>query len=208
MLLKELLHDVGAKDVRHATVVLRPTANVLVRIRPEEVADEPCVRHVGRAHQAPDLLEVGYLWGEASVHANDLLVDEAADWQAIEHVAELLPELDVVAALALVIKPIDASDGCALVVASQQEEVLGELRLVGEEQGNCLQALLPSVHVVAQKYVVALRGELAVLEDAQEVVVLPVHIAANLQRRLQLEERVLRQEYISSGHAQRLQLTL
>mmetsp|Transcript_47027 Transcript_47027/g.132279 ORF Transcript_47027/g.132279 Transcript_47027/m.132279 type:complete len:268 (-) Transcript_47027:27-830(-) len=208
MLLKELLHDVGAKDVRHATVVLRPTANVLVRIRPEEVADEPCVRHVGRAHQAPDLLEVGYLWGEASVHANDLLVDEAADWQAIEHVAELLPELDIVSSLTLVVESVYPCDGGALVVSTELEEVVGELYLVAEHERDGFQTLLATVNVVPQEDVAAIGWEASVLEDTEEVVVLAVHISTDLQWRLQLEERALRQEHSSRRQAQSLQLGL
>jgi hypothetical protein len=39
--------------------------------------------------------------------------------------------LDVVPSLALVVKPVDAVNGSALVVAAQDEEVLGVLDLVG-----------------------------------------------------------------------------
>ncbi len=58
-----------------------------------------------------------------------LLVDEGRDWQAVEAVCERSPETDVVPPLALVIEAVDAIDGRALVVAAQQEEVLGVLDL-------------------------------------------------------------------------------
>ena len=41
--------------------------------------------------------------------ADHLLIDETADGEAIEHLAELLPELAVVAALALIIDVVNAA---------------------------------------------------------------------------------------------------
>jgi hypothetical protein len=65
-----------------------------------------------------------------------LLVDERAHWQAVEAVGERAPEPDVVAALALVVESVDAVDRRTLVVAAQQEEVLGVLDLrVGRAVG-------------------------------------------------------------------------
>jgi len=60
--------------------------------------------------------------------------------------------------------------------------------LVRQQQADHLQALLAAVHVVAQEQVVGLGREPAVLEQPQQVAVLPVHVAANLQRRLQLQQ--------------------
>lgn len=46
---------------------------------------------------------------------------------------EALPDLDVASALALVIEAIDARDVRSLVVAAEQEEVLGVLDLVAKQ---------------------------------------------------------------------------
>jgi len=83
------------------------------------------------------------------VHAQDLFVNEGSDGEAVEAVSEGFPEFDVVPALALVVETIDTVDGGALVVASEQEEVLRVLNLVGQQQANGLQALLASVHIVS-----------------------------------------------------------
>ena len=48
----------------------------------------------------------------------------------------------------LVIESIDAVDGGALMVASEEEEVLGILDLVGQQQADGLQGLFAPVHVV------------------------------------------------------------
>ena len=56
--------------------------------------------------------------------AEDLLVDDGGDGQAVEAVGEGLPQLDVVAPLALVVKAVDAVDRGALVVSPENEKVL------------------------------------------------------------------------------------
>lgn len=61
-------------------------------------------------------------------------------------------------------------------IASQKEEILRVLDLVGQQQTDGLQGLLASVHIVTQEQVVALWGEATILEQPQEVVVLTVDI--------------------------------
>lgn len=41
MLLQEFSHYVGAKCVRHATVVLCPPTDVRLRVRPQQITQEP-----------------------------------------------------------------------------------------------------------------------------------------------------------------------
>ena len=62
-------------------------------------------------------------------------------------------------------------------VAPEEEEVLWVLDLVGEQEADGLERLLPPVHVVAQEQVVGLWREPAVLEEAQQVRVLAVDVA-------------------------------
>jgi len=136
--------------------------------------------YVGRTHDTADLLHRVKIGTQTAVHGEDLLVDDSGDRQAVEAVGERLPQLDVVAPLALVVEAVDTVDGCALVVAAENEEVLRVLDLVREEQADCLQRLLATVHVVAEEQVVRLGWETAVLEEAQQVVVLSVNITADL----------------------------
>lgn len=76
-------------------------------------------------------------WGreQANIQEINLLVDESCHWQAVEAIREGAPQPDVVAPLALVIEAINAIDGSALVVATQQEEVLWVLDLHGVQSG-------------------------------------------------------------------------
>lgn len=65
-------------------------------------------------------------------------------------------------------------------VAAQNEEVLGILDLVGQEQADGFQRLLSTVDVVTKEEVVRLGREATVLEQTQQVIVLAVDVAANL----------------------------
>jgi hypothetical protein len=114
------------------------------------------------------------------VHGENLLIDDGSNRQAVEAVGEGLPQLDVVSSLALVIETIDTVDGGALVVTTQNEEVLGVLDLVREEQADGLERLLTTVDVVTEEKVVGLWGETAVFEQTEEIVVLTVDITADL----------------------------
>eukprot|EP00449_Zooxanthella_nutricula_P004904 CAMPEP_0198522210 /NCGR_PEP_ID=MMETSP1462-20131121/21401_1 /TAXON_ID=1333877 /ORGANISM="Brandtodinium nutriculum, Strain RCC3387" /LENGTH=176 /DNA_ID=CAMNT_0044251867 /DNA_START=136 /DNA_END=662 /DNA_ORIENTATION=+ len=176
------MDHVGAKDEADAPVVLGPARNVLVWVGPQQVADQPGVWHVRRADELPDLVHVRQLGRQAAVHADDFFVDEPAHWQAIEDVAEVFPQLDVVPSLALIVEAVNPGDRRALMVSAQQEKILWIFGLVGEHQRDRFEGLLAPVDVIAQEDVIALWGEEAVLEDAQEIVVLPVDVPADLQR--------------------------
>ena len=71
----------------------------LVRIGPQQVAEEPLVWDVCGPHDPPDLLHGLEVGAEAAVAAEDLLVDDGGHGQAVEAVGERLPQLDVVSPL-------------------------------------------------------------------------------------------------------------
>ena len=78
--------------------------------------------------------------------------------------------------LTLIVEAVDAVDGRTLVVSPQQEEVLRVLDLVGQQETDGFQGLLPSVHVVPQEQVVSLRGEASILKQPKQVCVLPMDV--------------------------------
>lgn len=176
MLLVEGGDDLLTEGERDTSVVLSPALNVLVGVRPQKVTEEAGVGDVGGSHNALDLLERAELRAQTSVHAQDLLIDDGSDGQAIEAVGEGLPQLDVVAALALVVEAVDSIDRGTLVISSQQEEVLGVLDLVGQEEAHGLKGLLSAVHIVSQEEVVGIGWEPAILEKSEEIIVLTMHI--------------------------------
>jgi hypothetical protein len=64
------------------------------------------------------------------VHAEDLLCHNSRDREGIECIHKGLPDLDIASSLAFVIETVYARDVGTLVVAAEEEEVLGELELV------------------------------------------------------------------------------
>lgn len=59
-----------------------------------------CVRDVCRPHDPPDLLHALQVGTEAAVAAENLLIHNGGDGQAVKAVGESLPQLDVVTPLA------------------------------------------------------------------------------------------------------------
>jgi len=96
-------------------------------------------------------LQIVKLWGQTSVDAEDFVVDYGRDWETVEALDKLFPQLQRIPPFALIVEPINPINGPALVISSQKEEILGVLNLVGEEQADHLQILLASVHVVTQE---------------------------------------------------------
>ena len=208
VLVQELGDDVLSEGEGDAAVVLAPAVNVLVGVGPEQIAKKAGVGNVGGSDDALDLIEAGQLGRQTAVGAEDLLVDDGRTGEAVEAVGEGLPKLDAETTLALVVEAVDAVDGGALVVPAKDEEVLGILDLVRQEEAYCFQRLLSTVDVVAEEDVVGLRRESAVFEQTEEVVVLSVNVSADLDGGLELEEHGLADEQIAAAEAEHLDLGL
>ena len=81
--------------------------------------------------------------------AKNLIVDNSSNWETIEALDKLFPQLQRVSALALVIESVDPIDGSALVVASEQEKVLRVLDFVRQKKTDYLQVLLAPINIVS-----------------------------------------------------------
>ena len=103
------------------------------------------------------------------MHAQDLVVDQGSDRHAVEYILEFFPDTDRVATFAFIVESIDAVDLTALVITSQQEEVLLELDLVREEQNDSLKGVLSAINVISEEQVIGLRGEAAIFKQPQQV---------------------------------------
>lgn len=65
-------------------------------------------------------------------------------------------------------------------VTTQDEEVLGVFDLVCQKKADGLERLLATVNIVTEEEVVGLWREAAVFEETEEIIVLAMDIAANL----------------------------
>ena len=122
--------------------------------------------YIGWSHDTTNLLHGVEIRAQTAVHGENFLVNDSGDGQAVEAVGKRLPQLDVEAALALVVEAVDAVDARAFVVAAQNEEVFGVLDLIRQQQADGLERLLATVDVVAEEEVVGLGREAAVFEQA------------------------------------------
>jgi hypothetical protein len=152
--LQEARDNVRTECETDTSVVFAPASDVLVRIGPQEIAEKTAVRdlssqytwaieglqdtHIRRSHDPPDLLHGVEVRAETAVHGENLLIDNGSDGQAVEAVGECLPQLDIVSSLALIVETVDTVDRGALVVTTENEEVLRVLDLVCEEQADGL----------------------------------------------------------------------
>ena len=91
VLLEELLDDLWAERKAHSPAALVPGLYVFVWIGPEEITEDSCLRDLDWPVDVQDLAEVIELGAEASVHAEDLVGDQSADWKAVEAVAKASP---------------------------------------------------------------------------------------------------------------------
>lgn len=118
MFLKEAGNNIGSEGEGNTTVILAPSGDVLVRIRPEQITEQTAVRnlrwsasvatsangqkslrkvtvdgvaYICRSHDTPYLLHRVEVWTQATMHGKDLLVNYGCDRQAVEAVRECLP---------------------------------------------------------------------------------------------------------------------
>jgi hypothetical protein len=62
------------------------------------------------------------------------------------------------------------------VVATEEEEVLRVLDLVGQEEAHSLEGLLATIDVISQEEIVGIGWETAIFEKSEQIVVLTVYI--------------------------------
>ncbi len=119
MFFAESCHNVVSESETYASVVLSPTRNVLIGVRPEQVAQKSSVRNVSWSHDSLYLLEAAQLGRETSMHAKYFFVNNGCNGETVEAISECFPEFDVIAALTFIVEPVDPVNGSALVVSSQ-----------------------------------------------------------------------------------------
>eukprot|EP00616_Rhizochromulina_sp_CCMP1243_P002404 CAMPEP_0118983868 /NCGR_PEP_ID=MMETSP1173-20130426/36494_1 /TAXON_ID=1034831 /ORGANISM="Rhizochromulina marina cf, Strain CCMP1243" /LENGTH=102 /DNA_ID=CAMNT_0006934491 /DNA_START=525 /DNA_END=833 /DNA_ORIENTATION=- len=83
--------------------------------------------------------------------AEDLPSYHSSNGQHVETIHKATVDFGRLPPDAFIVEPVGSVEGLALVVPSEDEECVGELELVAEEEADALQALLPAIHVVSKK---------------------------------------------------------
>ena len=100
LVLQEIRYDVTAEDEADSPLVLSPARHALLRIGPQQIAEQPLIRHLQRPNQLQYLLQILQLRTEPAMHTHNLLIDESTDGHDVEDVREGFPQFDVVFAFA------------------------------------------------------------------------------------------------------------
>lgn len=90
------------------------------------------------------------------MHTKDLVFYYRADWKIVEKLCKLVPELYAVNPLAAVVESVGPVDRFALVITAQKKKVFGVFNLEGQEQTNCCDRKMSSVHIVSQEQIVGI----------------------------------------------------
>jgi len=135
------------------------------------------------------------------VHAENLLVNECSNGQAVKAIGENFPQLYPMSSLTLIIEAINAINGGAFVISAQKEKVLGKLDLVSEQQTHCFEGHLSTIDIVSKEKIVCIWGETAILKQAEQVIILAVNIPANFDWGFKFEKNGLRDEDFSRSVA-------
>ena len=78
-----------------------------IRIRPQQIAHRPVVRHFLLPVYRPDLVNGAQVWTQAAVHAEDAPVDHGREREVVEDLAAPAPHVrGAVLALAFVVEAV------------------------------------------------------------------------------------------------------
>ena len=175
----EYFHSVLPEYVARSSRGHSPAFDLL-RIRPHEITHWSLVGHLLLSVYGLDLVEGVDVRREASVNAKYLLVDQSSQGQEIEYFSAVAPHVDrAVLAQTLIVKAVDLRDLPALVVASDQRDVLGVPHFESQQQQERLDRVEAPVHEVPHEEVVGSRTVVAHFEQLHQVVELPVDVAAD-----------------------------
>ena len=108
------------------------------------------MRNLAEAVNDLDLINRVNARAQTAVYAEDLIVDDTAQREVVEHVRKVMPDRRVaVISRALGIKAIGLCDTSALMVTSNEMNSVGVSELETYEETNGLNTEEPTVHVVA-----------------------------------------------------------
>lgn len=144
----ERLRNVLSKCVARTTRGYSPTAPV-IRVRPEEVAHGPLVRHLLDTIEGTDVVEGINTRRQPSVQAEDLIIDQGSKREVVEEVCEVLPDIRIaILSQAFVIEAVDLGNLARLVVTSKDCDALGVSDLKRNKKCYCFDGEVATIDVV------------------------------------------------------------
>jgi len=175
----EGLRDVLAKGVASSSRGDSPSSS-LIGITPQQIAHGSVVGNLLDSVQASDRVQALDGGRQATVHAQDLLLDESRQGKVVKEVSEVLPDVgSSILAKALVIEPIHLGDLSTFVISSEDGEALLVSHLHGDQKCHRFHRVIPSVDVVSHEQIVGIRRLASDAEEFHQIVELAVNISAH-----------------------------
>ena len=109
ILAQEVAYDLLPEHKAHPSLRLAPHLHRTLRVRPQQVAQQPSIRNISGPDDAVDLVDSSELGTEPTVHAKNAVFNQSGNRHAVEAVDEGLPEFDVVSTFACLTKKVHSS---------------------------------------------------------------------------------------------------
>jgi len=127
----------------------------LIRVRPHQVTDRTLVGDLDVSVQLLYVLDPVERGREASVGAEDSIVDNGGKGEEVKQVRKMLPNVRrSVDPQAFVVKPINLSDLAALMVSASQTDSVGIPNLKSNEEEHTIEGIIASINIVTKEKVV------------------------------------------------------
>ena len=147
---EELAHDLRPERIPGPAGAQAELVALRVRVGPDEVGHGALVRDLAEAVDDFDLVEAVDARAEPPVHAEDLVVDDDAEGEEVEHVGEVVPHVGVaVLAVALGVEAVGLRHPARLVVAPDQVHAGRVAQFEADEEGDGFDGEEAPVDVVA-----------------------------------------------------------
>jgi len=136
-----------------------------------------CLLH---AIELSDLIKGVDTWGETTVEAEDLVLNNSCEWKVIEEFGELFPYVGVtVLSQAFIIESIHLGDLPAFVVSSKDSKSILKADLESDEKSDSLDGVVAAIDVVTHEEVVGVGRLTTNLKQFSQVVELTVNVTTD-----------------------------
>ena len=115
------------------------------------------------------------------MNTEQLVIHESTQGKIVEHICTSFPHRSVPVLLqTLVVKTIYLCDLTTFMVSTKKIDTVRVSNLQSEEKEKCLNTVITSINIVAQKQIIRIRTVSAESKEFQDVVELAMNISTNL----------------------------
>lgn len=150
-----------------------------LRVRPKQVAHDTFLGNFSEPIYFFKIVDFLNVWGESSVHTENLVVDDCGDSEIVEDLGKSSPDIQrAVLFNALVIEAVNLGDESWLVISSEEGDSVFIAHLQGEEKEESFDTVSSSIDVVPKENVVGVGRIATNFEQFEQIVKLSVNVSA------------------------------